>query len=613
MNELYHKNLELLKKHVLYLADREERLENVDISAFNGFRTKDNQTGMYMQGESGIWQFNSEYAAKGYAEIWWKQYKDISYNSTIVMFGLGSGQYLKTVLEHTEETNGIIVYEPSIAVFKAAMNYIDFEELVDKRVGFVIEGINEELLLPYQQSFIVYANHSVSKYIVYPGYNRLFKEAYANYFAQAKRFIESMMMGRNTEIVFAESNTKNLIQNFRFFYKSQNILQLIEKLPKDVPAIVIAAGPSLDKNIQELKKAKNRAFLIATDTALKPLLREGIVPDIFLTVDPEKMLVLFEDDRIWDIPICVVGTSNTRLLEKERNKIFFSYSSETFYRDIYQMYGKSYGHLDTGGSVANNAFSLAECAKMNPIIFVGQDLAFTNDKSHADGTFKDKMEKEDMDNERYVEVEDIYGNKVKTLRNLKKYKEWFETKISMNEELRVIDATEGGAKIIGTEILDLKTVLERECKKEINFSKIISDIPPFFEKTEREELKEFMQGLPEQMKKVRRRVSSGEKDYRLLMELFKKQDFESKEFKLVTRRIKRLNDYLEDNHVIALVEPYIKAVDYMVLNNIFEVKEDIREEGAEIGNNGIRMLQAIRKGIRELMPIVKDAIKELDK
>ena len=59
-------------------------------------------------------------------------------------------------------------------------------------------------------------------------------------------------------------------------------------IPKDISAIVIAAGPSLNKNIKELKRAKGKAFLIAVDTAVKRLLKEGIVPDMYATLDGMK-------------------------------------------------------------------------------------------------------------------------------------------------------------------------------------------------------------------------------------------------------------------------------------------------------------------------------------
>ena len=61
--------------------------------------------------------------------------------------------------------------------------------------------------------------------------------------------------------------------------------QLCDILPTDIPAIVVSAGPSLNKNIVELRKAKNKAFIVAVDTAVKPLVKAGIIPDLYVVVD----------------------------------------------------------------------------------------------------------------------------------------------------------------------------------------------------------------------------------------------------------------------------------------------------------------------------------------
>ncbi len=47
--------------------------------------------------------------------------------------------------------------------------------------------------------------------------------------------------------------------------------------------------------------------------------------------------------------------------------------------------------LPTGGSVANSAFSFAQQLGAKTIVLVGQDLALTDNKTHADGTFEEKM------------------------------------------------------------------------------------------------------------------------------------------------------------------------------------------------------------------------------
>lgn len=61
--------------------------------------------------------------------------------------------------------------------------------------------------------------------------------------------------------------------------------QLDGTIPNTIPAIVVSAGPSLNNNIMELKKAVGKAFIIAVDTAVKPLVKAGIIPDMFAMLD----------------------------------------------------------------------------------------------------------------------------------------------------------------------------------------------------------------------------------------------------------------------------------------------------------------------------------------
>lgn len=55
--------------------------------------------------------------------------------------------------------------------------------------------------------------------------------------------------------------------------------------------------------------------------------------------------------------------------------------------------GLRWGDVATGGSVATNVFSLLYKIGLKTIILVGQDLALTGNKSHADGTFEEKCQK----------------------------------------------------------------------------------------------------------------------------------------------------------------------------------------------------------------------------
>ena len=86
---------------------------------------------------------------------------------------------------------------------------------------------------------------------------------------------------------------------------------------------------------------------------------------------------------------------------------------------------------------------------------MGQDLAFTGNKDHADGVTQEKMDYF----EKSIMVEDIYGNMIPTCRPFAMCREWMERRIAQPDAtMPIYDATEGGAKIKGTRICKLADV-----------------------------------------------------------------------------------------------------------------------------------------------------------
>ncbi|UZN00109.1 hypothetical protein OL548_09750 [Lysinibacillus sp. MHQ-1] len=90
--------------------------------------------------------------------------------------------------------------------------------------------------------------------------------------------------------------------------------------------------------------------------------------------------------------------------------------------------GKDLPMLSTGGTVAITALEIASKISTGPIAIIGQDLAYTNNKSHAENNnhyseLTDEFFKKDM----AFEVEGYYGEPVKTNHQFnsmrKKYRE----------------------------------------------------------------------------------------------------------------------------------------------------------------------------------------------
>ena len=218
----------------------------------------------------------------------------------------------------------------------------------------------------------------------------------------------------------------------------------------------MAAGPSLEKNVHLLRELEGRAVIIAVDTALRLLLPLDIKPDIVTTIDfnPKNF------EKFSNVPI----DSDISLVYHpggyhESIKAFqgprFTYSRIPIRIVSWLMeYVEDKGHLPPGSTVAHLSFHLACLLGCDPIVMIGQDLAFPAKKIHAGDLSLWQIKPDQMDM-----IEDIFGEPVGSMSSFKHAIYHFE-KMFKETKARVIDATEGGAKKQGAEVMRLREVID---------------------------------------------------------------------------------------------------------------------------------------------------------
>ena len=85
----------------------------------------------------------------------------------------------------------------------------------------------------------------------------------------------------------------------------------------------MCAGPSLDKNIQELKKIQGRALIIVVDAALRAVMRAGIHPDLVCTVDPNPPERFFTDLDLCGLTWCCENASKPEIIRKYGERVYY--------------------------------------------------------------------------------------------------------------------------------------------------------------------------------------------------------------------------------------------------------------------------------------------------
>lgn len=289
-------------------------------------------------------------------------------------------------------------------------------------------------------------------YLFYPALHGIkkvqFREQLENYFVD-----ESSV---RTQFRALDGNFK---KNCRL--QAGNIDDLRKKIQgKDV--IIVAAGPSLDKNIEDLKKRKKETVMIVAGTVLKKMLGAGIRPDFAAITDGYAgvyaQLCGVEDCGVPLIFLSTVYSKAPKEYQGEKYMLCqrgFEPAEDLAAKNGWEM-------VESGGSVMTAAFDLCLRLRAGRIIFAGLDLAYSGAKTHASQT---ALQRENVsDTGIYVEAAD--GGMVQTTRNLKIYLEWLEKRIrNRTEEERkipVIDATEGGAKKRGMQVMTLSKALGDE-------------------------------------------------------------------------------------------------------------------------------------------------------
>lgn len=529
----------------------------------------------------------------------------------ICIYGLADGKVVRELLKNCNGTQEILIYEPDAAVFVQAMHHYRLDDIIrEEKVRLVVEGINGWSLGKNMEEVITYQNKDLLVQCILPNYDVVYSEKCRVYVDEMIRYMKKEVFNKNTELLRGAQIADNLMQNLPALLGGGSVKGMqtyfLEHLDERIPAIIVSAGPSLDKNIQMLKLARGHAFVIGVDSALKALLREGIYPDIAISIDPGKNPELFTDDRLNDIPFVVAGFSLPVITRKNRSRVFFAegYGAEIFGRTIEEKTGKKLGKLETGGSVATDAFSLAVLLGFKRIILVGQDLAYTGGQTHVSGFAECDANKREEDS--LTEVEGMDGTMLRTDIQMAYYKEWFEMRIRMlGGVIEVINATEGGARIRGTREMALADAIALWGGENVDFKQWLQEIPDTFSGDEQRTLREIFLQTEQALLALEGKLKEGVAAYELLIGKSEQEIAGSPECRRALEKAEEVNHLEETEGTLILVKMYALEEEYEATEDIYSARElsisDIAQRGRDLLKGYLKGLQQCKERVHTLL------------
>lgn len=390
--------------------------------------TEGEKSWMYLHTNGDVWR-----EAEMLADSWFE--KGIF---RYVVYGLGLGYHIQALLD-IDETVTVTVLEPDANMIALEREYgvsVAWGNRVeirhDPKFAHLVKVADQ---LSSEERFVVH----------YPSMQRIESEFY-------RKQLEDYFIQYSSAKTQLTRLQGNFVRNRNGF--DREVSELREHFAGKT-LYIIAAGPSLDRNIQELKKIGDRGIVLATGTVLKKLLKEGIQPDYAIIIDGGRAThsQILEAERC-QVPLLYMATVYHRIPAEYQGEKYVIFQKDFEYSESYAE-EKGYPLFQSGGSVTTTALDIGIQFGCSRIVFVGLDLAYTDDKDHASDTALVRSVEQDGT----ILVEDIHGNMVRTVRNLNLYREWIEKRITGEEEIEFIDATEGGARIQGTKIRKLSEVI----------------------------------------------------------------------------------------------------------------------------------------------------------
>lgn len=265
----------------------------------------------------------------------------------------------------------------------------------------------------------------------------------------------------NVAEMFKTIQSINYMRNSNCSYSGVSSLK---KMIKGEEFIVVAAGPSLDENIDYLKKSSGK-IIIAVNTVLKRLLREGVKPDILCLVDPTDGVykhISGVEEQTWDIPLVYESVAYWKFIKEHKGEKYRVLSADTDYT-VNEAARHPEDVIRVSGTVTSLALELSFYLGAKTVEIIGADLSFPGDKLYA-GEESKRIDRKYANN--YLEICSNDGRKVTTVDTFYSFKDGLEKSILGNQKVEVINLSEQGAYIKGTISGPWKQVAKKEAISE---------------------------------------------------------------------------------------------------------------------------------------------------
>lgn len=393
---------------------------------------------------------------------------DVKEAAVFVVAGFGMGYHVAALARKLGKTGIIIVYEPDVALLRSVLERVDCTPwlktgnvcvLTDPddgaTMGEALRGLEGLVGLG-----VTLVQHPPSSPRLGDGTKR-FHDRFIG-------VVEAVKMTVITTLVQVRITMRNLMQNADMYVTHAGIAELAGACAGK-PAIVVSAGPSLQRNLALLDDpaVRDRCIIVAVQTVLKTLLLRGIKPHFVTALDYSEINRRFYEgltaEQVEGVTLVVEPKVNPSVLMAWPGRVLCA-GDGTMDLLLGEKLAGDHGKIPQGATVAHLAYYLARHLGCDPVALVGQDLGFTDGQYYSGGAAIHNIWAGELNEFKSLEllewqrivrmgphlrrVRDVLGREMFTDSQMHSYLSQFETDFR-NDSVRgltTVDATEGGVR-----------------------------------------------------------------------------------------------------------------------------------------------------------------------
>ncbi|ECR3132104.1 motility associated factor glycosyltransferase family protein [Campylobacter jejuni] len=455
----------------------------------------------------------------------------------LFFYGFGNGMLYKSLCENKNHQH-IVVFEDDLEILALAFHLFDFSEALknEKLILFHTQTLNIAQLSTLFSYEVIQKSVKIFNLFIHSDFYRKFQNTQIqNTNTQLIEMIRFIVLNKGNDPHDSLVGIKHTLDNLPKML-NHGIFQefLKERRAKVKNAIIVSTGPSLIKQLPLLKKYANKATIFCADSAYVILGKYGIKPDYVCMLERDDIVSKCFDNDFGDfnkdilfILASVVHKEVLDFLEKDQRTYMLVHRPLNFAASLKL---NEYGYLGVGHSVSNMIYELAGALRFENIIFIGQDLAYSEDGSSHPKEHIHGNQGEEIRGESYTLA---YGGKgkVRTQLTWNLFRQAFEKDIFWTKEklhINTYNCTEGGARIEGTIekpfLWACENLLDKDLNKPFDFPKILDkkQAKEKLEKTKKYlqknilESKEFIKKAQTQLQKLRYTLEKNKDDFHTL-------------------------------------------------------------------------------------------------